>query len=95
MTYTWTNGDPRPYSQQFEFLVDVLNGDALLNPPGIVPTDGLTELDALCAEVVDWARAHPDEPNPYPLGRPRPSLRRLALLTLLDRLQAFVRRRFS
>lgn len=81
---SWHQGDPRPYSQQYEFLRDVLD-------TGGLGADADGELDRLCAEVCDWGRAHPGS-NPWLDGRPAPTLRVTAAIALLDRLEAYVRR---
>jgi hypothetical protein len=86
---SWVSG--RPYSQQYEYLLDVIAGAAPLDEG----SDPIVELDVLCDEIWDTAQAHPDVPSPYKSGRPRPTGRRAVALELLNRVEAWLRRRIG
>lgn len=85
---SWLNG--RPYSQQYEWLRDIIAGEDT-----IAPWDPDVELDVLCDEIWDLAQSNPATPSPYKSGRPRLTPRRRAAITILDRIQAFIRRHFG
>lgn len=89
----WVNG--RPYSQQYEYLRDVLDQIAPLTAAGDVERSGGTELDVLLDETWDYAQAHPDIPSPYKGGRPITPPRIAAAIELLNRAQGWLQRRYA